>query len=74
LSKVLVKSGQVVKRGDKIALSGNSGISDAPHLHYEVIKDGVKVNPMSYIFDEISPTELQDTSLAMPAESQSLHD
>ncbi len=73
LSKLLVKPGQVVKRGENIALSGNSGISDGPHLHYEVIKDGVKVNPMSYIFDEISPSELQDTATAMPAEAQLLH-
>jgi murein DD-endopeptidase MepM/ murein hydrolase activator NlpD len=66
LSKFLVKPGQVVRRGENIALSGNSGISDGPHLHYEVIKDGVKVNPMTYILDEISPSELQEATVAKP--------
>jgi murein DD-endopeptidase MepM/ murein hydrolase activator NlpD len=66
LSKFLVKPGQVVRRGENIALSGNSGLSDGPHLHYEVIKDGVKVNPMTYILDEISPSELQEATVAKP--------
>ncbi|PIO47841.1 MAG: hypothetical protein CMR00_08135 [[Chlorobium] sp. 445] len=68
LSKLLVKPGQAVKRGDNIALSGNSGISDGPHLHYEVIKDGVKVNPIAYMLDEISPTELQEAVVLAPEE------
>lgn len=60
LSKFSVKPGQAVKRGENIGLSGNSGVSDGPHLHYEVIKDGAKVNPIAYMLDEVSPTELQD--------------
>lgn len=57
LSKCLVKPGQVVRRGENIGLSGNTGVSDGPHLHYEVIKDGVKVNPLAYMLDDISPSE-----------------
>ncbi|MCS7013595.1 MAG: M23 family metallopeptidase [Chloroherpetonaceae bacterium] len=57
LSKCLVKPGQAVRRGENIGLSGNTGVSDSPHLHYEVIKDGVKVNPLAYMLDEISPSE-----------------
>lgn len=51
LSKILVKKGQQVKRGDVIALSGRSGTVTGPHLHYEVHVDGRKVNPMKYILD-----------------------
>lgn len=51
-SKVLVRVGQRVRRGDTIALVGNSGISTAPHLHYEVEVNGRTVDPRWYIFPE----------------------
>lgn len=51
LSAFDVKKGQVVKRGDIIARSGDSGRSTAPHLHYEVRIDGRAVNPKPYILD-----------------------
>lgn len=50
LSKFLVKVGQKVKRGQVIALSGDTGLSTGPHLHYGVMKDGVFVNPAGYFF------------------------
>jgi murein DD-endopeptidase MepM/ murein hydrolase activator NlpD len=51
LSKVLVKVGQRVKRGDKVAEVGMTGKTTGPHLHYEVKVNGISVNPMRYILN-----------------------
>ncbi len=59
LSKANVRKGQRVRRGDIIALSGNSGLSLAPHLHYEVRYNGMRVDPIHYFFMELSPEEYQ---------------
>ncbi len=48
LSKITVFTGDYVKKGDIIGLVGNTGYSTGPHLHYEVIKNGKKVNPADY--------------------------
>ena len=57
LSAFKVKVGQKVTRGQVIGLVGNTGKSTGAHLHYEVEKDGVKVNPMSYFFNDLTPEE-----------------
>ena len=59
MSKTLVKKGQKVKRGEVIGLVGNTGTSVAPHLHYEVFKDGKKVNPAHYYFNDLTPEEYE---------------
>ncbi|MCI0474455.1 MAG: M23 family metallopeptidase [Ignavibacteria bacterium] len=51
--QVLVSRGDHVKRGQTIALVGNTGSSSAPHVHYEIIKDDKTVDPARYIFDRL---------------------
>lgn len=59
LLDIRVRKGQKVKRGDIIALSGNSGLSFVPHLHYEVRYRDTRVDPVHYFFLELSPEEYQ---------------
>jgi murein DD-endopeptidase MepM/ murein hydrolase activator NlpD len=51
LNKVFVRAGQKVKRGDKVAEVGTTGMSTGPHLHYEVRVNGIPVNPVRYILN-----------------------
>ncbi|HET6579009.1 MAG TPA: M23 family metallopeptidase, partial [Gemmatimonadales bacterium] len=51
-SKLLVKTGQHVSRGQRIALVGNTGLATGPHLHYEVHVNGRPVDPLRYVLPE----------------------
>ncbi|MBN1821555.1 MAG: M23 family metallopeptidase [Prolixibacteraceae bacterium] len=57
LSGYNVKAGDTVKRGDVIAFVGNAGTSSGPHLHYEIIKDGKKINPFNYFTIDMDSIE-----------------
>ena len=59
-SKILVKVGQKVKRGDVIGLVGSTGLSQAPHLHYEVRINNKPVNPLSYYYEDLSDEEYNE--------------
>ncbi len=59
LNNFNVRKGQKVKRGDVIGYVGSTGMSVAPHLHYEVEKDGKKVNPVHYYFNDLTPKEYE---------------
>ncbi|MBQ4821582.1 M23 family metallopeptidase [Aquimarina sp. MMG016] len=60
LSKYNVKVGQKVKRGDIIGYVGNTGRSVAPHLHYEIFKDGEKINPRNFYYGSLTPEEFAE--------------
>lgn len=57
MSKLEVRVGQKVKRGDVLGLVGNTGLSAGPHLHYEVHKGGEALDPANYFFNDLTPAE-----------------
>jgi murein DD-endopeptidase MepM/ murein hydrolase activator NlpD len=57
LDKINVTKGQKVKRGDVIGLLGGTGRVSGPHLHYEVRKNGERINPINFYFNDLSPEE-----------------
>ena len=59
MNKFNVRRGQKVKRGEVIGDVGNTGTSVAPHLHYEVIKNGTKVNSVNFYFNDLTPEEYE---------------
>ena len=72
LQKYIVRKNQKVKRGDLIGYIGNSGISTAPHLHYEVIKGNRKLNPVYFYFSDLTPEEYDRMLELSSQENQSL--
>lgn len=59
MSKMAVRAGQVVKRGQLIGFVGSTGLSTAPHVHYEVMKAGEKMNPINYYYNDLTPEQYQ---------------
>ncbi|MGE5424578.1 MAG: M23 family metallopeptidase [Syntrophothermus sp.] len=57
LSKIFVKPGQKILRGQIIGYVGNTGKSTSPHLHYEVRKNGIAMNPMYFFFNDLTPDQ-----------------
>ncbi len=72
LSKYKCRPGQKVKRGDIIGYVGSTGRSQAPHLHYEVFKNGERVNPLNFYYGSISAKEYIEISKLANQENQSL--
>lgn len=52
-----IRAGRRVKRGDLIGYTGNTGVVEGPHLHYEILQDGRPVDPLNYMFADLSPEE-----------------
>lgn len=59
MSRIATAAGKKVKRGDLIGYVGSTGLSTGPHVHYEVIKNGEKVNPINFYYNDLSPEEYQ---------------
>ncbi len=59
MSKIKVRPGQKVNRGDVIGVVGSTGTSTAPHLHYEVIKQGNKINPINFFYNDLTAEEYE---------------
>jgi len=72
LSKYNVRRGQQVKRGDVIGFVGNTGRSVAPHLHYEIRKDGKHLNPINFYYGDLNTEEFNALLEAANRENQSL--
>lgn len=72
MSKIDVKKGQKVKRGQVIGQVGNSGTSTGPHLHYEVHKNGKKINPIHFFFNDLTPAQYEEIIKRAEISNQSL--
>ncbi len=72
LSEMTVTPGQKVKRGDMVGKVGRSGLSTGYHLHYEVIQNGTKVNPVYFFFNDLTPEEYDQVLETARLENQCL--
>jgi len=72
MDKISVFPGQKVKRGEIIGYVGNSGTSTAPHLHYEVLKNGSPVNPINFYYNDLEPEDYETMVNNSALENQSL--
>lgn len=72
LSQTLVSVGKKVKRGEVIGLVGNTGMSLAPHLHYEVRKQDEPINPVNFYFNDLTPEQYERIIILAANSGQSL--
>src|SRR5690606_32511417 len=72
MSAYNVKPGQRVHRGDPIGLVASTGRSEGPHCHYEVWKDGERINPMNFYYGSLTAEEYEDMLKYASQENQSL--
>lgn len=72
LSKYNVTAGQKVRRGDLIGFVGSTGRSEGPHLHYEIHKDGERINPINFYYGSLTAEEFENMLRYASQENQSL--
>ena len=72
LADVVVRKGRKVKKGTKIGSVGVSGNSFAPHLHYEVLRDTLVLDPVNYLFASVTPEEYLNMVIMSVSTGQSM--
>ncbi|MBT1705195.1 M23 family metallopeptidase [Chryseosolibacter indicus] len=72
LEEIKVRAGQNIEKGVVIATSGNSGGSIAPHLHYEIIREGKAVDPIDYMIEKVEPQLYNQLKQFSQQQNQSL--
>lgn len=72
MQSVKVRVGQKVKRGEQIGTVGSTGMSSGNHLHYEVIQNGKKVDPVYYFFNDLTPAEYEEVLEQARQDNQSM--
>jgi hypothetical protein len=72
MNKIYVRAGEHVKKGTKIGEVGDTGLSTAPHLHYEVHYKGNPINPINFCMDNLTPQEYQEMVNVATTANQSL--
>ena len=72
LSRIFVRPGQKVQRGQVIGYVGNTGKSTSPHLHYEVRKNNVPVNPIYFFFNDLTPAQFEEMLTMSSEPSQTM--
>jgi murein DD-endopeptidase MepM/ murein hydrolase activator NlpD len=71
-SELLAAEGQEVRRGQMVARVGSTGRATGPHLHYEVIYKGQRVNPINFFFNDLTPAQYNQLLAQAAANNQSL--
>lgn len=72
LQSYKVRAGERVKRGQIIGTVGTTGKSTSPHLHYEVWKNNIPVNPINYFFNDVSPEQYEEILILSQRPSQTM--
>ena len=72
MASVTVRPGRHVKRGEQIGTVGSTGMSSGSHLHYEVILNGKKVDPVYYFYNDLTPEEYEEVLEQARQENQSM--